>query len=106
MYFFRIGSNITALREFTALCKVDSIPLKKFLLGNHLKSAKGSGSLESKKKFVRDSLVEEMGGVSALGKVSDFMIPALQTILTLRHSYVAFLRVLQSTCSENSIHLS
>ncbi|KAL3927299.1 MAG: hypothetical protein SGBAC_013141, partial [Bacillariaceae sp.] len=66
MYFFNIGSNITALREFTALCKVDGIPLKKFLLGNPAKSTKEGSVLQQKR--VRDNLVEEMGGASALGK--------------------------------------
>lgn len=80
MYFFNIGSNITALREFTALCKVDGIPLKKFLLGNPLKSTK-DGSV-SQQKDVRDNLVEEMGGVSALGKVSDCTIPTPKKPLT------------------------
>ena len=65
-----IGSNITALREFTALCKVDSIPLKKYLLGNHLKKD-GSRSPDQKKPRKHENLVDEMGGVDALGKVSE-----------------------------------
>lgn len=78
MYFFNIGSNITALREFTALCKVDLIPLKKYLLGTHLKSSKeGSRPQKVKKSGVHEELVEEMGGVSALGKVSGSIVPSL-----------------------------
>ena len=36
MFLFRIGPcNVTSLREFTALCRVDTIPLLNDLLGNH-----------------------------------------------------------------------
>ena len=72
MFFFNIGSNITALREFTALCKVDSIPLKKYLLGSSKKN-EGSRSPDRKKPRKQENLVEEMGGVNALGKVCESM---------------------------------
>lgn len=76
MYFFRIGSNITALREFTALCKVDSIPLKKYLLGNHLESLQEPhwSAATKRQRSGQNDLVEVMGGVSGLGKVSVPMI--------------------------------
>jgi len=38
MYLLRIGSNITALREFTALSRVDAIPLKHYMFGTHINS--------------------------------------------------------------------
>lgn len=73
MLVLKVGSNITALREFTALCKVQSIPLKKYLLGQHL----GSNTTTTKKKTkIKDemsqnhkaALLKEMGGVQALGE--------------------------------------
>eukprot|EP00536_Pseudo-nitzschia_multiseries_P000276 jgi/Psemu1/178458/e_gw1.4.295.1 len=62
MYFFKIGCNITALREFTALSSVDTIPLKNNLLGTKLKPK------EKNKTDDDDSLIKMMGGVEALGK--------------------------------------
>ncbi|KAG7374539.1 DNA helicase [Nitzschia inconspicua] len=77
MYFLRIGSNVTALREYTALCNVDLNPLSKFLLGKHLEESKdysyAKKSLQSKKHIDisdpnhKSELLKKMGGVEALG---------------------------------------
>ena len=70
MYLLRIGGNITALREFTALCGVETIPLKRYLLGQHLESkAKNERAKEASTASVKkDTLLKKMGGVQALGK--------------------------------------
>ncbi|VEU37291.1 unnamed protein product [Pseudo-nitzschia multistriata] len=85
MYFFKIGCNITALREFTALSSVDTIPLKSYLFGTDLRAAgkqNGDEAKPSERKKARtggngrpdprrsnkDSLLRRMGGVEALGK--------------------------------------
>lgn len=77
MYLLRIGGNITALREFTALCGVETIPLKRYLLGHHLEGANkndssttaivapGAGAAGALEK---QALLKKMGGVQALGK--------------------------------------
>jgi hypothetical protein len=72
MFLLKIGSNITALREFTALCAVETIPLKRYLLGHHLENSDKSVShltqeanSSSRKK---QELLNKMGGVEALGK--------------------------------------
>mmetsp|Transcript_15732 Transcript_15732/g.23157 ORF Transcript_15732/g.23157 Transcript_15732/m.23157 type:complete len:1124 (-) Transcript_15732:204-3575(-) len=65
----KIGSNITSLREFTALCRIDMIPLKRYLLGQHLEDSAANSSfgkpVASKTKA---QLLNKMGGVVALGK--------------------------------------
>jgi senataxin len=80
MYLLRIGGNITALREFTALCGVETIPLKKYLLGHHLEVSSNKGATGTTKSIVKSSsigtipenqkeaLLNKMGGVQALGK--------------------------------------
>eukprot|EP00934_Nitzschia_sp_Nitz4_P006233 Nitzschia sp. Nitz4//scaffold22_size323478//256035//262777//NITZ4_000575-RA/size323478-processed-gene-0.482-mRNA-1//-1//CDS//3329543139//6223//frame0 len=69
MYILRIGGNVTALREFTALCRVDSIPLKRFLLGHHLQGAtRPKKAVIDPTKVHKEKLLERMGGVQALGK--------------------------------------
>ena len=81
MYLLRIGGNITALREFTALCNVDMIPLNRHLLGQHIDEAKLNSynnkdpRISSAKAAVdlsdpnhKDTLLKKMGGVEALGK--------------------------------------
>jgi senataxin len=73
MYLLRIGANITALREFTALCGVEATPLKRFLLCHHLTekaSVGGSsrGSLSNTANIRKEVLLKKMGGVQALGK--------------------------------------
>ena len=65
MVLFRVGSNVTALREFTALCRIEQLPLKQFLLGEHLAKE------ENRRKLSRNQspevLLERMGG-SQLGE--------------------------------------
>jgi hypothetical protein len=71
MFLLRIGANITALREFTALCGVETIPLKRYLLGHHLEgSAKSDGSVAVSTAAIieKEALLKKMGGVQALGK--------------------------------------
>jgi senataxin len=80
MYLLRIGGNITALREFTALCNVDMIPLKTHLLGQHIDEAKLNSYNNNKDPRAsraavdlsdpnhKDTLLKKMGGVEALGK--------------------------------------
>jgi hypothetical protein len=71
MFLLRVGANITALREFTALCGVETIPLKRFLLGHHLEgTAKNNGSMvvSSAANMGKEALLKKMGGVQALGK--------------------------------------
>eukprot|EP00980_Cylindrotheca_fusiformis_P023525 scaffold10571_cov154-Cylindrotheca_fusiformis.AAC.3 len=67
MFLLKIGSSITSLREFTALCKVATIPLQKSLLGNLLEKEKNRITTKAK-SHRRDTLVEKMGGAQALGK--------------------------------------
>lgn len=63
----KIGCNITALREFTALCRMETIPLKRSLLGQDLEE--GSAKLEnSQRSSTKAELLNKMGGVSKLGK--------------------------------------
>ena len=38
MVLLKLGSNITSLREFTALCQMDSIPLLDYILGGKMNS--------------------------------------------------------------------
>ena len=72
MFFLRIGGNITALREFTALCRVDNIPLKRYLLGSHLENSKNKSFDTHKNGIIssdqKEALLKKMGGVQALGK--------------------------------------
>ncbi len=78
MYLLRIGGNITALREFTALCGVETIPLRKYLLGHHLEGQLkkdsavalpvGATSMETATQVQKEALLKKMGGVQALGK--------------------------------------
>lgn len=79
MFLMKIGANITALREFTALCGVETIPLKRYLLGHHLNEMTGSLSsnetadnrsvtMSRSAQVKKDSLLKKMGGVEALGK--------------------------------------
>jgi len=66
MSIWKIGSNITAWREFTALCRVESIPLTRYLLGQQL-----DGSQPEQQQLAsttKTQLLEKMGGTTALGK--------------------------------------
>ena len=70
MYIFQIGSNITALREFTALCSIEMLPLKRYLLGQHLESKPKRRPQSSgiKTENQKEQLLSKMGGSQALGK--------------------------------------
>lgn len=78
MYLLRVGGNITALREFTALCGVETIPLRKYLLGHHLEGQSkkdvlttmpiAATSAEPVTQQQKEDLLKKMGGVQALGK--------------------------------------
>ncbi|KAI2502085.1 hypothetical protein MHU86_12404 [Fragilaria crotonensis] len=61
----KIGCNITALREFTALCHMDTIPLKKYLLGKHLEGKTASKALST---LTKTQLLNKMGGDDKLSK--------------------------------------
>lgn len=65
MYLVKLGSNVTALREFTALCRIDMLPLQKFLLGQHLE--KGKPRKLSRNQST-EQLLNQMGGKAALGE--------------------------------------
>lgn len=60
MYLMRIGSNVTALREFTALCSVETLPMKQFLLGQHLENESNRRKLSRNQPV--DQLLQQMGG--------------------------------------------
>jgi hypothetical protein len=62
MYLVKVGSNVTALREFTALCSVDTLPMKQFLLGQHLEKAENRRKLSRNQPI--EQLLQQMGGVS------------------------------------------
>ena len=84
MWMWKVGANITALREFTALCRMDQLPMKRFLLGQHLdphdnnshnhakdNNKNSSKQLEKNKPTLnrnKSDLLEQMGGSQALGK--------------------------------------
>jgi hypothetical protein len=65
MYLVKLGSNITALREFTALCRVDTLPLKHYLLGLHLEKEENRRKLSSRQST--DQILQLLGGSQALG---------------------------------------
>lgn len=65
MYIIPLGNNITALREFTALCRVDQLPLKKFLFGLHLEKIENRRKLSSRQST--EQLLQLMGGKQSLG---------------------------------------
>ena len=76
----KLGCNITSLREFTALCRMDSIPLSEYILGANMSSKNSTmgGMAKLQRKNTVDTLLDEhiekkdilsmMGGSSALGK--------------------------------------
>jgi hypothetical protein len=66
MVLVTIGSNVTALREFTALCLVDRLPLVTYVLGQHLKSEANRRKLSRNQSI--DQIVHTMGGAAALGE--------------------------------------
>jgi senataxin len=66
MYLFKLGSNITAVREFTALCRVESLPLKRYILGQHLVDNEHKKVASPGKN--KHAMLDAMGGSDALGK--------------------------------------
>ena len=66
MFLVKIGSNVTALREFTALCKVQSLPLRRFLLGQHLEQERNRRKLSSQQST--ENLLQLLGGKESLGQ--------------------------------------
>jgi hypothetical protein len=80
MVLIKLGCNITSLREFTALCRMDSIPLSEYILGANMSSKNSTmgGMAKLQRKNTVDTLLDEhiekkdilsmMGGSSALGK--------------------------------------
>jgi senataxin len=60
MYLIKIGSNVTALREFTALCAFETLPMKQFLLGKHLEKAENRRKLSRHQPIPQ--LLQQMGG--------------------------------------------
>jgi hypothetical protein len=65
MYLVKIGSNVTALREFTALCRVDNLPTRRFILGQHLEDEVHRRKLSRNQSA--QQLLDQMGGSQALG---------------------------------------
>ena len=93
MTLLKIGSNVTALREFTALCRMDSIPLLDYILGskmshyspvkvkkkphihmnaNHVDGNVGDNSMDAasneSEQLAKKKILSQMGGSAALGK--------------------------------------
>eukprot|EP00957_Ditylum_brightwellii_P200080 15252663-Ditylum_brightwellii.AAC.1 len=66
MYLLKIGCNVTALREYTALCNVDNIPLISYLLCQKIPH-KVQPSKESSGPN-KENMLAIMGGKNALGK--------------------------------------
>jgi hypothetical protein len=82
MVLFNLGCNITSLREFTALCRMDSIPLLDYILAGSvtqkLKSTEANGGASRShsdgydssevEKRAKKKIISSMGGAAALGK--------------------------------------
>jgi len=83
MVLLKLGCNITALREFTALCRMDTIPLLDYILGEKMSSSskkkESSAAAQHgfpmdeqdplvKEKRAKKEVISNMGGSSALGK--------------------------------------
>ena len=66
MFFLPLGQQITALREFTALCRTPVLPLSRYLLGHHLQNP------DSRRKLSRNQstqqILGQLGGAQALGE--------------------------------------
>ena len=60
MYLVKVGANITALREFTSLCCIDRLPMKSFLLGQHLEREENRRKLSRNQS--KEMLLQQMGG--------------------------------------------
>ena len=94
MTLVKIGCNVTALREFTALCRMDSIPLLHYILGSKMshyspvrlkKKRKLNADVDcggdegdhdddddmdaaSRDQLAKKEILSKIGGTSALGK--------------------------------------
>lgn len=91
MTLLKIGSNVTALREFTALCRMDSIPLLDYILGskmshyspvkvkkkphmdaNDIDGGVGDNNMDAasnqNEQLAKKKILSQMGGSAALGK--------------------------------------
>ncbi|KAL3807904.1 hypothetical protein ACHAXA_008408, partial [Cyclostephanos tholiformis] len=89
MVLLKLGCNITSLREFTALCRMDSIPLLDYILGSKMTLSKTVGRPKTSQvesgihveypdaandphptddKGAKRDVLSIMGGPSALGK--------------------------------------
>ncbi|KAL9184080.1 hypothetical protein ACHAXT_002166 [Thalassiosira profunda] len=77
MVLVKLGCNITSLREYTALCRMDNIPLQDYILGSkmsHKKSASASAHVldevdqDVQEKMEKKEILSKMGGSTALGR--------------------------------------
>lgn len=75
MTLLKLGCNITSLREFTALCRMDRLPLADYILCGKMNVKKEKeGATEDevmdvdKEKEMKKHILEKMGGPIALGK--------------------------------------
>lgn len=75
MYIYKIGSNVTALREFTALCNVDTLPMKSFLLGqqfdkhhHHKNKNNNKSHMMINNTIDSNELLQMLGGNEKLGR--------------------------------------
>ena len=67
----KLGNNVTSVREFAALCRIDVLPLKTHLLGQHLKEEEEGADKRNEykaKRITKAQLLMKMGGVTALGQ--------------------------------------
>ena len=70
MMLLKLGSNITAVREFTALCRVEELALERFILGKHLVDEAHEHKTKRRHSLGNDTekMLANMGGTNALGK--------------------------------------
>jgi senataxin len=71
MTFLKVGCNITSLREFTALCGMDRLPLADYILCTKMNIEENEGSEPASmddEKMAKKEILEKMGGSIALGK--------------------------------------
>jgi len=80
MTLLKIGCNITSLREFTALCRMDRLPLADYILCNkmnveersvgdeHATKTDNDNINEEQKRQAKKDILQKMGGPIALGK--------------------------------------
>jgi hypothetical protein len=106
MILLKVGCNITSLREFTALCRMDSIPLLEYILGTKMNYAANEtaekgltiedndvDSSPEKEKQAKKEILEDIGGAEALGKgfaeyaSHKFNLSQLKAIASSAHEY-------------------